>query len=200
MSSVPPSSSFCLRGTCKRLLCRPFGLSASLCRISCFVVIARFRFPHQSATWRSCVRSEKGGQRVLTLCSLAFRLTWWKQLTPSSPRMPNNSDAPGRGPGKISRLSLFDFLNSAGSPRAASFLQLCLAVRENEESKQLCQRSRMPNSIIVWWRRTRATFPQLTWCLTSRTNFSPTAKTHRNFFKFPSFVGVVVISSISQLF
>lgn len=31
MSSVPPSSSFCLRGTWKRLLCRPLGLSASLC-------------------------------------------------------------------------------------------------------------------------------------------------------------------------
>lgn len=29
---------------------------------ACFVVIARFRFPDKSATWRSCVRSEKGGQ------------------------------------------------------------------------------------------------------------------------------------------
>lgn len=59
------------------------------------------------------------------------------------------NNARGCGPRKICRSPLFDFLNSAGSRRAASFLQLCLAVGENGESKQWCQRSRMPHSIIV---------------------------------------------------
>lgn len=106
----------------------------------CFVLIARFRFPDdKSAMWRSCVRPE-------TLCPL-FHL-----VKTAHAHEAVDAQQLGLFQGKSACSALFDFLNSAGSPGAASFLQLCLVVRENEESKHWCQRSRMPNSIIVSWR------------------------------------------------
>lgn len=162
MSSVPPTSSFCLQGTWKCLFCRPLGLSASLCRAPALLGFLGSGF----------LTKVRRGDHVSARRKEASVFSHSAHSLSGSPG--KKSSHPRARGCATTRVAVFRGKSAicpcliswaVQDPRAASFLQLYLAVRENEESKQSCQRSRMPNSIIVSWRWTQVTFPQHMWCL-----------------------------------
>lgn len=106
MTPVPPSSSFCLRGTWMRLLCRPLGLSASLCRTAALLHLLGSGF----------LTKLRHGDRVSARRKRGSIFSHSARSRSGSPG--KNSPHPricgcattcvGHG--------LFDFLNSTGSP------------------------------------------------------------------------------------